>query len=133
MDSGIMPGVFAVIGSGITFFFQARAQKAAHEFHLLEQQQAQKFQGTQEKSRLTREHQHKAHRHLSAIQRAFSPTGLFIARKAGTKSAEYDQAYLVLCQEVDELRAIVDLHAPSLSESVHELDGQMNIYGSFRN
>ncbi|WP_412023479.1 hypothetical protein [Burkholderia cepacia] len=74
-----------------------------------------------------------AHKLLSHIARELSITGLNIMWSTSMSVDEFNGKYFSLCEKADEIRMIVDFHAPEASEACGEMYGQMNIFwGNFR-
>jgi len=58
---------------------------------------------------------------------------LDILWRAGITENEYDLRYLTICDEMDELRAIVGPYEPYLADEVENIHGNMNIFwGNFK-
>ncbi len=75
-----------------------------------------------------------AHKLLSHIAREFSMTGLNIMWTASMSVNDFNAKYMSLCEKSDELRMIVDFHAPEASEVCGKIDGQMSMFwGNFGN
>lgn len=74
------------------------------------------------------------HKLVSKLQREFSITNLDILWRAKTTEEAYDNRYLAICGEADELRALAHLHEPAIHDEVERLHSQMNIFwGNFKN
>lgn len=132
--TSIVAGSSALFGVALTSFFQVRTQRNNQQFQLA-LEASKRESDLREKDRATAlERLARAHHQLSAIGREFSLTSLDIIWRAEMKDSEYDQRYLSVCEEVDELRAIAGLYETSLSEGVEKLYGQMNVFwGNFKN
>lgn len=71
---------------------------------------------------------------LNMINREFSITGLNIYWRSGMSEKEYDKKYFSYCDKFDEIRSMVGLSFPELSENLDNIYGQMNIFwGNFNN
>lgn len=130
----IVTGVSVLCGVALTSFVQARNQRNTQQFQLTLEASKREHDLQEKETALVLERMAKAHRQLSVISREFSLTSLDIIWRAEMKDSEYDQRYLSICSEIDELRVIADLYETSLSEQTEKLYGQMNVFwGSFKN
>jgi hypothetical protein len=132
--TSIVAALSALFGVALTSFVQSRTQRNNQQFqYALERERREREKAEKERA-LALDRLATAHRQLSVIGREFSLTTLDIIWRADMKDLEYDQRYLGVCQEVDELRAIADLYETSLAEDVEKIYGQMNIFwGNFKN
>ncbi|MES2040069.1 MAG: hypothetical protein V4495_19815 [Pseudomonadota bacterium] len=74
-----------------------------------------------------------AHKALSFIKREFSPTNLDITWRARMSDSEYDQKYLSLCLEIDNLKVFAALYEIDLVEDVEYVYKEMNAFwGNFK-
>lgn len=127
--TSIVAASSALLGVALTSFVQSRIQRNNQHFqHTLEREKRVSEMAENERA-LALGRLATAHRQLSIIGREFSLTTLDIIWRADTKDLEYDQRYLHVCQEVDELRAIAGLYETSLADEVEKIYGQMNISG----
>lgn len=132
MDStilaAIVAGASALLGVALTAYAQSRSQVIDRDTRLA-------LDGARRRSELLNAHRaealarlERAHRLVNIIDREFSLTILNIQWSAGTTAAEYNQRYLAICAEVDELRSIADLYEPDLIDDVDAIYGQMNMF-----
>lgn len=138
METSILTSIVAassaLFGVALSSFFQSRTQRINQQFQLALEASKQKSESRERERALALERLAKAHRQLSVIDREFSLTSLDIIWRAEMMDSEYDQRYLSICQEVDELRVIAGLYEASLNEDVEKMCGQMNIFwGNFKN
>lgn len=137
MDSEILVPIItalsALLGGGLTAYVQSRSQGRAHRF----QQDVEAIKHRRE--RLSKQQSDvaqrlvNAHKLLSKTAREFSLTRLDILWRKNMTDLEFDGHYLAACADMDELRALIDLYEPQLSESVEEIHGQMNlVWGYFK-
>lgn len=139
--TSLVAGAFALLGVALNSSIQLRTLRSNQQFQLALETSKQELEASKRESDhreketvLALERLSKAHRLLSAIGREFSLTSLDIIWRAEMKDSEYDQRYLSICEEVDELRVIAGLYETSLSDDVEKLYGQMNIFwGEFKN
>jgi hypothetical protein len=128
--TAVVAGSFTLLGGALAWF----AQRSNQRFQI-EHEKSKRESDLREKetflalARLTT-----AHRQVSVLSREFSQDSIDINWRAEMSEAEYDQHYMSLRMEADELRAICALYEPSLSESVEKLYNQTNIFwGNFKN
>ena len=139
--TSMVAGAFALLGVAVNSSVQLRTLRSNQQFQLALETSKQELEASKRRSDLREkekalalERLAQAHRLLSTIGREFSLTSLDIIWRAEMKDSEYDQRYLSICEEVDELRVIAGLHESSISEDVEKLYGQMNIFwGNFKN
>lgn len=132
--TSIVAASSALFGVALTSFVQSRTQQNNQQFQYALERGKRESEKAEKERALALDRLATAHRQLSIIGREFSPTTLDIIWRADMKDLEYDQRYLSLCQEVDELRAIAGLYETSLAEDVEKIYGQMNIFwGNFKN
>jgi hypothetical protein len=132
--TSVVAGTSALFGVALTSFIQLRTQRNNQQFQVALETAKRESDAREKEKALSLERLSKAHRLLSVIAREFSLTNLNIIWRSEMKDSEYDQRYLSVCEEVDELRVIAGLHETSLSEGVEKLCGQMNIFwGNFNN
>lgn len=130
----IVSALAALCGVALTAYVQARNQGRNQQF----QQRAESTKHEREQREKERsaalQRLMLSHGLLSKIAREFSITTLDILWRSRMTDGEYDARYLVTCAEMDELRALVALHEPHLSEDVEHIHGQMNVFwGNFKN
>lgn len=124
----------ALSGVALTSFVQSRTQRSNQQFQYALEAEKRESEKAEKERMLALDRLAIAHRQLSIIGREFSLTTLDIIWRADMKDLEYDQRYLSMCQEVDELRYIACLYEPSLASDVEKVYGQMNIFwGNFKN
>lgn len=138
METSILTSIVAassaLFGVALTSFVQSRTQRSNQQFQYALETERRESEKAEKEKALALDRLATAHRQLSIIGREFSLTTLDIIWSADMKDLEYDQRYLGVCQEVDELRAIVGLYETSLAEDVEKIYGQMNIFwGNFKN
>lgn len=132
--TSIVAALSALFGVALSSLFQLRTQRINQQFQLALEASKRESEGRERERALALERLAKAHRQLSVIDREFSLTSLDIIWRAEMMDSEYDQRYLSICHEVDELRVIAGLHEASLNEDVEKMFGQMNIFwGNFKN
>jgi hypothetical protein len=132
--TSIVAGSSALLGVALTSFIQFLTLKNNQEFQIALEASKRESELREKEKFLAFVRLAEAHRKLNIIGREFSLTSLNINWRAEMKDTEYDQRYLSVCEEVDELRVIISLYEPSLSEDVESLYGQMNIFwGNFNN
>lgn len=132
--TSLVAGAFALFGVAVSSSVQLRTLRSNQQFQLALEASKRESDLREREKVLALERLAKAHWLLSAIGREFSLTSLDIIWRAEMKDSEYDQRYLSICEEVDELRVIAGLHEASLSDGVEELYAQMNIFwGNFKN
>lgn len=129
----IISAFAALLGVALTATLQARNQIRSQQFQqYADSEKYQRDQLFKEQER-TLQRLMTAHTLLSRTAREFSITTLDILWRSQMTDVEYDIRYLTACSEVDELRALVALHEPQLSEDVEKIHGQMNIFwGNFK-
>lgn len=138
MDTAILIPVIsalsALLGVLVSTYVQTRNQFRVQQFQ--QQTDTVKYQ----RERQVKEHEQAlerlmlAHTLLSKTAREFSITTLDILWRSKMTDGEYDVRYLATCIEVDQLRALIDLYEPDLSDDMESIHGQMNIFwGSFKN
>jgi hypothetical protein len=129
----IITALAALLGVALSNFLQAKTQNRSQRFQ--KDAEATKYQREQRDRQQSETAQRlvTVHKLLSKTAREFSITNLDIMWRSGMSDGEYDARYLVACTEFDELRALIGLYQPHLSENVEAIDGQMNIFwGSFK-
>lgn len=132
--TALVAGASALLGVALNSSIQLRTLRSNQQFQLTLEASRRESDLREKEKTLALERLAKAHRLLSTIGREFSLTSLDIIWRAEMKDSEYDQRYLSVCDEVDELRVIADLYETSLSEDVEKLYGQMSIFwGNFKN
>ncbi|MDW5415431.1 hypothetical protein R6242_02465 [Iodobacter sp. CM08] len=123
-----------LFGVALTSFAQSRTQRRNQQFQYSLETERHAREEIKSERALALDRLATAHRQLSAIGREFSITNLDIIWRAKMEDLEYDQRYLNVCQEVDELRVIAGLYETSIGKDVEHIYGQMNIFwGSFKN
>lgn len=131
--TAIIVALSTLFGVALTNKFQLRVQRNNHQFQLADEESKRKHEQTEKERTLSLQRLATTHRLLSIIGREFSRTNLNIIWRAEMEDREYDQRYLSVCQEVDELRAIAGLHETSLTDEVETIHGLMNIFwGNFK-
>ncbi len=131
---GLAGAISTLLGVSITSRTQITNQQINNQFQLaLAQEKARN--DSQTKSNETAAAQLAiAHKLLSHIAREFSVTGLNIMWTASMSVDDFNAKYMALCEKADELRMIVDFHAPEASEVCDKIYGQMNMFwGNFGN
>lgn len=132
--TSIVVGTSTLLGVALTAFVQLRTQRNNQGFQLASETSRRESENAEKEKTLALDRLATAHRQLSIIGREFSPTTLDIIWRADMKDLEYDQRYLSVCREVDELRVIAGLFETSLSEDVEKISCQMNMFwGNFKN
>src|SRR5262249_40218796 len=132
--TSIVAGSSALLGVALSSVLQVRTQRNNHHFQLSLEASKRESDLREKEKLLALERLTRVHRQLSVIGREFSLTSLDIIWRAEMKDSEYDQHYLSVCEQVDELRVIVGLYETSLSEDVEKLYSQMNVFwGNFKN
>ena len=122
--------VLGVVAGG---FIQIRLQRDSHRFQQANEELKRKNDLVEKKRELLLERLATTHRLLSVVGREFSRTNLNIIWRAEMPESEYDQKYLSICREADELRAIAGLEETSLFDEVEEIHSQMNrFWGGFK-
>lgn len=121
------------MGVALTASLQARNQLRNQQFqNYADAAKYQREQLSKEKEQ-TLQRITTAHKLLSRTAREFSVTNLDILWRSEMSDGEYDIRYLAACAEVDELRALIALYEPPLSEDVEKIHGQMNLFwGNFK-
>ena len=133
VQTALVAGLSAIGGGAITALAQWFTAKSNHSFLLRQDIATRKAAAERESLAAFQLQTITAHKILSRIAREFSITTLDIVWNSQITDAEYDKRYVANCELTDELRAIVDLSVPSLSESVDNIYGQMNLFwGYFR-
>ncbi|WP_186136733.1 hypothetical protein [Burkholderia gladioli] len=69
-----------------------------------------------------------AHKIISKINRELSLTGLNITQVASISIHDFNDKYMKLCENADDLMMIVDFYAPDASEDCRALSGQMSMF-----
>ncbi|WP_162730872.1 hypothetical protein [Achromobacter xylosoxidans] len=138
MDStilaAIVAGASALLGVALTAYAQSRSQVIERNTRLALDRERRRSEWLDADRAEALARLERAHRLVSIIDRECSATILNIQWSAGTTAAEYNQRYLALCAEVDELRSIADLYEPDLMNDVDAIYGQMNMFwGSHKN
>lgn len=138
METSILTSIVAassaLFGVALTSFVQSRTHRSNQQFQYSLENERRETEKQEKERALALDRLATAHRQLSIIGREFSLTSLDIIWRADMKDLEYDQRYLSVCQQVDELRAIAGLHELSLAEDVEKIYSQMNIFwGNFKN
>lgn len=138
MDTSIFTSIVAasaaLFGVALTSFVQSRTQRSNQQFQYYLEIERREIEKREKERVAALDRLATAHRQLSIVGREFSLTTLDIIWRADMKDLEYDQRYLSVCQEVDELRAIAGLYEPSIAEDVEKIYSQMNIFwGNFKN
>ncbi|MBI4985546.1 MAG: hypothetical protein HZC24_09455 [Rhodocyclales bacterium] len=132
--TSIVAGSSALLGVALTSAIQSRTQRNNQQFQLALESSKRESDLREKERVLALERLAVAHRKLNIIGREFSLTSLDINWRAEMKDSEYDQRYLSVCENVDELRVIAGLYETSLIEDVEKMYGQMNIFwGNFKN
>ena len=132
--TSIVAASSALFGVALTSFVQSRTQRSNQQFQYALEREKRESERAEKERALALDRLATAHRQLSIIGREFSLTTLDIIWRADMKDLEYDQRYLSVCHEVDELRAIAGLYETSLTDDVEKIYGQMNIFwGNFKN
>lgn len=129
----IISAVSALLGAAVNHYLQLRQQRSVEHFQA--NVEALKYQRSQYEVFRTEALQRLivAHRLLSKIAREFSLTNLDILWRAEIADKDYDLRYLAICEEMDELRAIVGLYEPQVADEVERIHGNMNIFwGNFK-
>ena len=129
----IIGALSALLGVALSAHVQFRSQRNNQQFQQSSDESQRNSNQAEKERTLALQRLATAHRLLSFIGREFSRTNLNIIWRAEMKDSEYDQRYLSVCQEVDELRAIAGLHETSLIDEVETIHGLMNIFwGNFK-
>jgi len=123
----------ALIGVALTAGLQARSQTRNQQFQQYAESVKYRRDQFSKEQEQTLQRIMTAHKLLSRVAREFSITNLDILWRLEITDGEYDTRYLTACAEVDELRALIALYEPQLSENVEEIHGQMNLFwGNFK-
>lgn len=131
---GLVGAVSTLLGVSITSRTQANNQKINNELQVTLAKEKARGELLTMSSEVAATQLAIAHKHLSFIAREFSITGLNIMWTASMSVEHFNAKYMSLCEKADELRMIVDFHAPEASEVCEKIYGQMNIFwGSFQN
>lgn len=132
--TSVVAGCSALLGVALTSIIQARTQHSNQLFQLTLEASKREIDIQENDRARALERMAKAHRQLSVIGREFSLTTLDVIWRARMRDSEYDQRYLSICQEIDELRVIAGLYETTLSDDVEKLYGGMNrFWGNFKN
>jgi len=124
----------ALLGAALTANIQLRTQRNSHLFQHESDDLKRQNEKLEREISLALERLTTAHLLLSAIGREFSQAKILINWKAEMTDGEYDQKYLAICQDMDELRAIAGLYETALSDDVETLHRCMNrFWGEFQN
>jgi hypothetical protein len=118
----------------LTSSFQSHTQRKNQQFQLILEREKRKNEKAEKERTLALDRLATAHRLLSIINREFSRATINIIGNADMKDLEYDQRYLRICQEVDELRVIACLYETLPIKDVEKIHDHMSdFWGNFRN
>lgn len=124
-------GISTLSGVALTAWVQTVNTQRNQRFELRKESLRIEFETSEKRAWLMREKLEKAHIILSEISREFSLTFLTIDWSAKMLPVDFHDKYRILCSKAAEVQMIVDLYAPSISESVEELYGLMNCYWGY--
>ncbi|MBB5467456.1 hypothetical protein OKW30_006320 [Paraburkholderia sp. Clong3] len=132
--SSIVAGSAALLGGALTAVIQMQTQRSNHRFQIEQETLKRNGELREKEKALALERLATVHRQLTAIGREFSQDSIDINWRAEMGEYEYDQRYLSIRKETDELRMICGLYEPSLYDDVEMLHGEMNLFwGNFKN
>lgn len=114
-------------------YIQLRLQYNNHQFQLASEELKRRNDLIAKEREASLQRIATTHRLLSVIGREFSRINLNIIWRAEMPESEYDQKYLSICREADELRAIAGLQEASLIDEVEAIHNQMHhFWGGFK-
>ncbi|MHA6830271.1 hypothetical protein [Ralstonia pseudosolanacearum] len=132
--AGLVGAISTLLGVAITSRTQITNQNVNNQFQLALVQEKAKNDLQTKSNEMAAAQLAIAHKLLSHIAREFSVTGLNIMWTASMSVDDFNEKYMALCEKADELRMIIDFHAPEASEVCDKIYGQMNIFwGNFGN
>lgn len=131
---GLAGAICTLLGVFIASRTQIANQRMNSDFQLaLAQEKARNDQWTKS-NEIAAAQLAAAHKLVNHIAREFSITGFDIMWTASMSVDDFNAKYMSLCEKADELRMIVDFHAPEASEVCTNIYGEMNMFwGSFKN
>ncbi len=131
--NAIVAGSSALLGVTLTSIVNLRTlrQNQYFQFELEERKRYHEQAEKQKEEALQR--LSAAHKALSFIKREFSATNLDITWRAKMSDSEYDQKYLSLCLEIDNLKVFAALYETNLTKDVEDIYKEMNVFwGNFK-